>query len=81
MSRPHFALVFLSHIANFDNSNWQGWLLYFVHGVARQAGDAVQRAERINELLSGWRSLAAQSTSKFPARCVDPFSASLANSF
>ncbi len=54
-----------------EEEEWQGWLLYFLRGVARQAEDAVQRAERINELLVGWRSLAAQSTSKAVPALVD----------
>ena len=54
-----------------NEGDWQGWLLYFLRGVARQAEDAVQRAERINELLAGWRSLAAESTSRAVPALVD----------
>jgi len=28
--------------------DWSGWLQYFLNGVARQAEDALSRAERIN---------------------------------
>ena len=54
-----------------DEGDWQGWLLYFLRGVARQAEDAVRRAERINELVVGWRSLAAESSSRAVSKLVD----------
>jgi Fic family protein len=54
-----------------DEGDWQGWLLYFLRGVTRQAEDAVRRAEQINGLLAGWRSLAAQSTSRAAPGLVD----------
>ncbi len=54
-----------------NGGDWEGWLLYFLRGVALQAEDAVQRAERINELLADWRSLAAESTSRAVPGLVD----------
>jgi len=54
-----------------EEADWLGWLLYFLRGVTRQAEDALHRAERINELLEGWRSLAAASTSRAVPRLVD----------
>jgi Fic family protein len=38
-----------------ERSDWPGWLHYFLNGVARQAEDALSRAERINALLASWR--------------------------
>ena len=38
-----------------ERGDWLGWLQYFLNGVARQAEDALSRAERINALLTGWR--------------------------
>lgn len=38
-----------------ENGDWAGWLQYFLNGVARQAEDALSRAERINALLAHWR--------------------------
>lgn len=35
---------------------WNAWLEYFLNGVARQADDAISRAERINALLQKWGS-------------------------
>lgn len=54
-----------------DEGDWQGWLLYFLRGVALQAEDAVRRAERINKLVAGWRSLAAESSSRAVPKLVD----------
>jgi len=54
-----------------NEGDWGGWLLYFLRGVALQAEDAVQRAERINELLADWRSLAAEYTSRAVPGLVD----------
>ncbi len=38
-----------------ERGDWLGWLQYFLNGVARQAEDALSRAERINALLTSWR--------------------------
>ena len=38
-----------------ERGDWLGWLQYFLNGVARQAEDALSRAERINALLASWR--------------------------
>ena len=54
-----------------EEAEWPGWLLYFLRGVTRQAEDALRRAERINELLATWRSLAAASTSRAMPGLID----------
>lgn len=54
-----------------NESDWTGWLLYFLRGVARQAEDAVARAERINARLAAWRSQAVQSGSRAAPGLVD----------
>lgn len=36
-------------------SEWEAWIEYFLNGVARQAEDALSRAQRINRLLARWR--------------------------
>lgn len=38
-----------------ERSDWEGWVQYFLNGVARQAEDALGRAERINRLLTDWK--------------------------
>jgi Fic family protein len=38
-----------------ERGAWNGWLQYFLNGAARQAEDALSRAERINALLTRWR--------------------------
>lgn len=40
-------------------SEWEAWIEYFLNGVARQAVDALSRAERINHLVARWREKAA----------------------
>ncbi len=54
-----------------ERSAWEVWLEYFLNGVARQAEDALGRAERINGVLSKWRVAVAGSPSKVPALLVD----------
>ncbi|MDW7711777.1 MAG: Fic/DOC family N-terminal domain-containing protein [Deferrisomatales bacterium] len=50
---------------------WPEWLAHFLNGVARQAEDALSRAERINGLLTGWRLAAAGSPSRVVTALVD----------
>lgn len=54
-----------------SEGDWQGWLLYFLRGVAGQAEDAVRRAERIHGLVTGWRALAVESASRTVPKLVD----------
>jgi len=54
-----------------ERSAWEEWLQYFCNGVARQAEDAVSRAERINALLEKWRTEAASDSSTTPAKLID----------
>jgi Fic family protein len=54
-----------------EEGDWPGWLLYFLRGVTRQAEDALRRAERINEVLARWRSMAAASTSRAVPGLID----------
>lgn len=53
------------------NGEWAAWLSYFLNGVARQAEDALSRAERINNLLTQWRMSVAGTASKTPLALVD----------
>ena len=54
-----------------ERSAWEGWIQYFCNGVARQAEDALSRAERINALLENWRAKAAADSSTVTARLID----------
>jgi Fic family protein len=54
-----------------EQGEWEAWVEYFLNGVARQAEDALNRAERINKLLENWRTAVAGSASKVPAELVD----------
>ncbi|MHB8390963.1 MAG: Fic family protein [Acidobacteriaceae bacterium] len=53
------------------HGEWAAWLAYFLGGVARQAEDALSRAERINNLLVKWRAAVAGSASKTPLALID----------
>lgn len=46
-----------------EDGDWEGWIEYFLNGVARQSEDVLSRASRINALLDRWRQLAAGSSS------------------
>lgn len=50
---------------------WPIWLEYFLNGVARQAEDALSRAERVNNLLMKWRDAVSGAVSKAPLALVD----------
>jgi len=54
-----------------EHGEWEPWLQYFFNGVARQAEDAVSRAERINALLETWRKKSAADMSGVPTRLLD----------
>jgi len=55
-----------------EHGDWVGWLQYFLNGVARQAEDALNRAERANKLLERWRNkLASEAHAKVAFQLVD----------
>jgi Fic family protein len=54
-----------------EAGDWNGWLEYFLNGVARQSEDALSRAGRINQLLSQWRLTLAGTSSSIPAQLID----------
>jgi Fic family protein len=55
-----------------ERGDWAGWLHYFLNGVARQAEDALSRAERISSLLARWRDkLGGRAGAKVAFRMVD----------
>jgi Fic family protein len=43
---------------------WEAWVQYFLHGVARQSEDALSRATRIDKILSDWGVAVADVSSK-----------------
>ncbi|MBM3323344.1 Fic family protein [candidate division WOR-3 bacterium] len=53
------------------HGEWEEWLAYFLTGVARQSEDAVSRAERINDLLLRWRTVAAEEAGAAALRLID----------
>lgn len=54
------------------HADWEGWVQYFLNGVARQSEDALSRAGRINELLENWRNhLAGQPNTRVAFQMLD----------
>jgi Fic family protein len=54
-----------------ERGDWTAWIEYFLNGVARQSEDALSRAERINQLLAGWRDKFAGGGSRAPLQLID----------
>ena len=56
-----------------ERGEWEEWLTYFLRGVALQSDDAVDRIERLDDLLSGWKRQMAGGRSRLPERALDLF--------
>jgi len=54
-----------------ERGEWGAWLEYVLNGMARQAEDALSRAQRINHHLSQWRRDVAGLSSKTPTLLLD----------
>ena len=55
-----------------ERGEWEEWLTYFLRGVALQSEDAVDRIERLDDLLSGWKPCQlAGGRSRLPERALD----------
>ncbi|HOM27907.1 MAG TPA: Fic family protein [Deltaproteobacteria bacterium] len=55
--------------------DWEGWLSYFFTGIARQAEDALDRAESINDIIASWRHSVAGLKSKILPLVIDALAA------
>ncbi len=56
-----------------ERGEWEEWLTYFLKGVVLQAADAVERIQRIDDLLSDWKQRLTSSQSRLPERALDLF--------
>ena len=56
-----------------ERGEWEEWVAYFLRGVAFQSEDAVDRIQRIDDLLSHWRQGLAIGQSRLPERTLDLF--------
>ena len=56
-----------------ERGEWEEWLVYFLEGVAVQAGDVVTRIQRIDDLASPWRRELFRGRSPLPGRALDLF--------
>ena len=57
-----------------ERGEWEEWLSYFLDGVAAQSDDAIERIQRIEGLLSGWKLELVRERSRVPERALDLFS-------
>src|SRR5438874_6974125 len=51
-----------------ERGEWEVWLEYVLNGMARQAEDALSRAQRINRYLAQWRRRSEEHTSELQSR-------------
>ncbi len=56
-----------------ERGEWEEWLGYFLRGVGGQAEDALDRIQRIDALLGGWRAQLARSPSRLPEMALELF--------
>lgn len=55
-----------------EKGDWDGWLRYFLNGVARQSEDALSRTVRLNTILENWRKqLAGKTGTKVALQLLD----------
>jgi Fic family protein len=56
-----------------ERGQWEEWLVYFLNGAAGQAEDALDRIQRIDDLLKVWRENLAKAPSPLPQRAAELF--------
>jgi Fic family protein len=56
-----------------EHGEWEEWLLYFLRGAAEQAEDALDRIQRIDDVLTLWREKLAKAPSQLPQRATELF--------
>ncbi|MGB8886912.1 MAG: Fic family protein [Candidatus Korobacteraceae bacterium] len=54
-----------------ERAAWQGWLEYFLLGIARMSEDALSRATRINDIVAQWKKMLAGESTNTPLRIVE----------
>src|SRR3989338_1268889 len=47
-----------------DHGDWEGWIEYFLNGVARQAEDALSRIQRMQAMVTKWKQIFIKKTDK-----------------
>ncbi len=69
---PPLRTITKGFVAFPKRGDWLNWMQYFLNGVARQAEDALSRAERINSLLARWRNeLSGEAGAQLAFRMLD----------
>jgi hypothetical protein len=55
-----------------ERADWEGWIRYFLNGIARQFEDALSRAERLNLIAAnGRKQIAKKSRSRVALQILD----------
>ena len=54
-----------------EKGDWHGWVEYFLNGITRQAGDALDRIKRIKETTAKWRQLFTAKSDKNSLALID----------
>ena len=57
-----------------ERGEWEEWMVYFMDGVAAQSDDAIERIQRIESLLAGWKLELVRERSRVPERALELFS-------
>lgn len=61
-----------------NQGDWEGWIEYFLNGVARQAEDALERIKQIEAIVTQWKQIF---TAKSDKNCLILIDDSLGNPF
>ena len=56
-----------------ERGEWEEWLIYFLRGIVAQSEDAVDRIQRIDDLLSRWKQELVSGQSRVPEKALDLF--------
>ena len=56
-----------------ERGEWEEWLVYFLDGVAAQSEDVIERIQRIDALLSGWKAELVRERSRVPEQALELF--------
>lgn len=54
-----------------SEGSWDEWLVYFLNGISVQSEDALERAEKINQLINDWKTMTVGEGSKILLKIID----------
>lgn len=56
-----------------ERGEWEEWLIYFLRGVSLQSEDALDRIQRLDDLLEGWKRKLATGRTRLPELALEQF--------